>query len=226
MTQPSSITCCSTFTVLSMLPISLSALFCAVHILSDSCQATLNNQKNNPKPSLVVNHMPVATVPPKYTKMWLGGINDNRTHNAIYLVRNPEYQLAKQPGTSLSKYNPVENRMLWFDKRRSNALRLPQPWLRVPGPKYRMSYYKASRRLANNFSQSRKAEERTGARRPDENGICEKVCHVCRQVLSIRWAALCFKECRLGGRAYDACLTVWFFRHSIFVQPTGFKKMK
>ena len=48
-----------------------------------------------------------------------------------------------------------------------------------------------------------------------DQGMCEEVCHVCRQVISIRWAALCLLECRLGGRSYDACLTVWAFKHDI-----------
>ena len=42
--------------------------------------------------------------------------------------------------------------------------------------------------------------------------MCETVCTHCRHILSMRWAALCRVQCKLGGRAYDACLTVWSVR--------------
>ena len=45
-----------------------------------------------------------------------------------------------------------------------------------------------------------------------EQQECRKVCRMCRQVLSIRVAALCLTECRLGGKSYDACYTVWSIR--------------
>lgn len=45
--------------------------------------------------------------------------------------------------------------------------------------------------------------------------FCRTVCSYCRNVLIMRWAALCFVQCEQGGRAYDACLTIWSIRSEL-----------
>ena len=58
--------------------------------------------------------------------------------------------------------------------------------------------------------------ERRSARRSADDSQCRNVCQLCRIVLSARWAALCYVQCHLGGREYDACLTVWSYRDDFF----------
>ena len=48
-----------------------------------------------------------------------------------------------------------------------------------------------------------------------EDEACSLVCQFCRTVLSMRWAALCHVQCQSGGRAYDACVTVWSFKQDL-----------
>lgn len=45
-----------------------------------------------------------------------------------------------------------------------------------------------------------------------EDQKCRTVCNFCRIVLSARWAALCYVQCYIEGREFDACLTVWSHR--------------
>lgn len=39
--------------------------------------------------------------------------------------------------------------------------------------------------------------------------ICLSICSFCEEVLRKRWSALCLAECKLGGLAYEACVSVW-----------------
>jgi hypothetical protein len=61
-------------------------------------------------------------------------------------------------------------------------------------------------------------QKKSAAILPAQKGIvrdeelCRNICGFCKNVLSMRWAALCESHCRTGGRGYDACLTVWSFR--------------
>ena len=45
---------------------------------------------------------------------------------------------------------------------------------------------------------------------------CEAVCGYCKDVLSMRWAALCVDQCykQGGGRAYDACYITFSFERT------------
>ena len=46
---------------------------------------------------------------------------------------------------------------------------------------------------------------------------CEAVCSYCKDILSMRWAALCEDQCykQGGGRAYDACYITFHLRDQI-----------
>ena len=54
--------------------------------------------------------------------------------------------------------------------------------------------------------------KRGALRRDDGGSVCESVCTHCRNALNLRWAALCHVQCKQGGRAYDACLTIYGMR--------------
>ena len=49
---------------------------------------------------------------------------------------------------------------------------------------------------------------------------CEAVCSYCKDILSMRWAALCVDQCykQGGGRAYDACYITFHLRDQIHWQ--------
>lgn len=49
-----------------------------------------------------------------------------------------------------------------------------------------------------------------------DNDLCRTVCHFCRNVLGLRWTALCNVQCQLGGREYDACMTVWAVKEELY----------
>lgn len=42
-----------------------------------------------------------------------------------------------------------------------------------------------------------------------DNQQCRSICSYCREVLSIRWAALCRVQCKFRGQAYNACVIAW-----------------
>ena len=67
--------------------------------------------------------------------------------------------------------------------------------------------------LEQNKSEAAIPEKRGRALRSEE--MCRNICGFCRNVLSMRWAALCDSHCIFGGRGYDACHTVWSFREEI-----------
>ena len=50
-----------------------------------------------------------------------------------------------------------------------------------------------------------------------ETEECEAVCEYCKDILSMRWAALCLDQCHKqgGGRAYDACYITFHLRDQI-----------
>ena len=50
----------------------------------------------------------------------------------------------------------------------------------------------------------------------DYNKLCRDVCLHCRTVLGLRWTALCSSQCELGGREYDACMTLWSVKENLF----------
>lgn len=47
-----------------------------------------------------------------------------------------------------------------------------------------------------------------GSRLPFEDRHCRMVCDPCSKHLPTRWAALCYRHCQRGGKAFDACVTV------------------
>ena len=49
-----------------------------------------------------------------------------------------------------------------------------------------------------------------------DNDLCRTVCHFCRNVLGLRWTALCNVQCQLGGREYDACMTIWSLKEELY----------
>ena len=47
------------------------------------------------------------------------------------------------------------------------------------------------------------------------NDLCRNVCHFCRNVLGLRWTALCNMQCKPGGREYNACVTIWSVKEEL-----------
>ena len=48
-----------------------------------------------------------------------------------------------------------------------------------------------------------------------DDDLCRNVCLFCRNVLGLRRSALCNVQCCLGGREYDACMTIWSYRDEL-----------
>ena len=48
-----------------------------------------------------------------------------------------------------------------------------------------------------------------------DDDLCRNVCLFCRNVLGLRRSALCNVQCFLGGREYDACMTIWSYRDEL-----------
>ena len=78
----------------------------------------------------------------------------------------------------------------------------------------------------HNLKQSAHNNVHSSSPNEDSEG-CEAVCSYCKDILSMRWAALCVDQCykQGGGRAYDACYITFHLRDQIHWQCLAFKKI-
>lgn len=121
-------------------------------------------------------------------------------HEDAPWFRSPEPRAGPAPGSRASPFSSTLRHLI-SETAAATTTRAPRPMARHAP--------------ADGSGSSGSGSLQLGAGGARDQGMCEEVCHMCRQVISIRWAALCLLECRLGGRSYDACLTVWAYQHDI-----------
>ena len=48
-------------------------------------------------------------------------------------------------------------------------------------------------------------------RSPIDKEMCLPVCDFCRRLISMRWVALCYMQCKTSkqGRGFEACMMLW-----------------